>query len=139
MEYASLSEIWPSPTNEAPPKSRSRKNGGSKHEDDFSKRHNSDMRVRPTPEYEAPYASPYSMSAPNASPYSMSAPIHPAFAYNRFHANHLGTPPMPTYCPHCQHHFKKDDEMQRMTMYLSFGIFFLLLFDIGTRMSARMR
>jgi hypothetical protein len=138
MDYASLTEIWPAPKNEEPPKSRGRRNGGSKHEDDFSKRHNADMRaVRPAPQ--APDYGSYH-TAPEYSPYRISAPIHPAYAYNRFHGDHMGTPPMQIYCPHCHNHRRGgDDEMQRMTMYLSFGIFFLLLFDIGTRLSSRLK
>jgi hypothetical protein len=135
MEYAALSEIWPTAKHE--PKSRGRRNGGSKQEDDFSKRHNADMRVNAA-EIQAPDYGLYH-APPDYSPYRVSQ-IHPAYAYNRFHGEHLGTPPMPMYCPHCHNHRRGgDDEMQRMTMYLSFGIFFLLLFDIGTRLSSRLR
>lgn len=136
MDYAPLDQVWSSNKSEEPPlKSRGRRNGGSKAEDDFLKRHNANVRVPPPyPDYALAY---------EFAPYQMSGPVHPTYAYNRFHGDHLGTPPMQIICPHCQNNFKRgypmESEMQRMTMYLTFGIFFLLLFDIGTRLSTRLR
>lgn len=139
MEYAQLEEIWGPPPTTQPSKSKGRRQSGGPEQDEFSKKRNADMRVPP-----APPAPEYGLyPGPEYMPYRMSAPIHPFYSHNRFHGNHLGTPPMqgtPIYhrCPHCRsrrrrHTTPADTELQRMTLYLTVATLVLLLYDIGTR------
>lgn len=139
MEYAQLDEIWAAPPVSQPSKSKGRRQSGGPEQDDFSKKRNVDMRVPPAPyAHQAPEYGMY--PGPEYTPYRMSAPIHPLYSHNRFHGNHLGTPPM-HYCPNCMNRSRlrrrrgtpADTELQRMTLYLTVATLVLLLYDIGTR------